>query len=163
MTTTTTIADVASKIAGVTNRGAWTSTPTSSGKVTIPAGYHSGSGYVDTSKVYNAGMVANAGNLKLSQSTYNTDWLTVTVPSDVTKGTIVSICSAGTHFTSYQEVSGNGLTINKTLFENRYRLNNGVTTSVRVLNCTFTPGNTIKSGWNDTAYDLSIHFILIFA
>ena len=55
MTSTTTIADVATKISGVTNRGAWTSTPTSSGKVTIPAGYHSGSGYVDTSKVYNAG------------------------------------------------------------------------------------------------------------
>ena len=59
MTSTTTIADVASKIAGVTNRGAWTSTPTSSGKVTVPAGYHNGSGYVDTSKVYNAGQTAN--------------------------------------------------------------------------------------------------------
>ena len=43
----------------MTNRGAWTNTPTSSGKVTIPAGYHNGSGYVDTSKVYTAGY--NAG------------------------------------------------------------------------------------------------------
>ena len=49
MTSTTTIADVATKISGVTNRGAWTNTPTSSGKVTIPKGYHNGSGYVDTS------------------------------------------------------------------------------------------------------------------
>lgn len=34
------------------NNGAWTSTPTGSGKTTIPAGYHNGSGYVDTSTVY---------------------------------------------------------------------------------------------------------------
>ena len=33
------------------NRGTWTNTPTSSGKVTIPAGYHNGSGYVDTSNL----------------------------------------------------------------------------------------------------------------
>ena len=58
MTSTTTIADVASKISGVSNRGAWTSSPTSSGKVTIPAGYHNGSGYVDTSGVYNTGQVS---------------------------------------------------------------------------------------------------------
>ena len=47
----------------MTNRGAWTNTPTSSGKVTIPAGYHNGSGYVDTSKVYNAGVSAGATSL----------------------------------------------------------------------------------------------------
>ena len=39
----------------MTDNGAWTNTPTSSGKVTIPAGYHNGSGYVDTSSVYEAG------------------------------------------------------------------------------------------------------------
>ncbi len=50
MTTTTTIADVTTKIKTVTNRGAWTSKPTTIGKVTIPKGYHNGSGYVDTSK-----------------------------------------------------------------------------------------------------------------
>ena len=37
------------------NKGAWTNTPTSKGKVTIPAGYHNGSGYVDTSGVYAKG------------------------------------------------------------------------------------------------------------
>ena len=43
-------------IAGaMANQGAWTNTPTASGKVTIPAGYHNGSGYVDTSGVYEAG------------------------------------------------------------------------------------------------------------
>ena len=35
------------------NQGAWTNTPTGNGKVTIPAGYHNGSGYVDTSELYN--------------------------------------------------------------------------------------------------------------
>ena len=40
------------------NKGAWTNMPTSSGKVTIPAGYHNGSGYVDTSSVYKAGLSA---------------------------------------------------------------------------------------------------------
>lgn len=43
----------------MTNRGAWTSTPTGSGKVTIPAGYHNGSGYVNTATVYTNGY--NAG------------------------------------------------------------------------------------------------------
>lgn len=42
----------------MTNRGAWTSKPTSSGKVTVPAGYHNGSGYVDTS----AGVAAEERN-----------------------------------------------------------------------------------------------------
>lgn len=41
------------------NRGAWNSSPTASGKVTIPAGYHNGSGYVNTAGVYTAGY--NAG------------------------------------------------------------------------------------------------------
>ena len=38
------------------NKAAWTNTPTAKGKVTIPAGYHNGSGYVDTTSVYNKGM-----------------------------------------------------------------------------------------------------------
>ena len=49
-----------SKITGtMTNRGAWSSTPTGSGSVTIPAGYHNGSGKVNTSTVYKNGY--NAG------------------------------------------------------------------------------------------------------
>lgn len=43
----------------MTNRGTWTSTPSSSGKVTIPKGYHNGNGYVNTSTVYSEGY--NAG------------------------------------------------------------------------------------------------------
>ena len=38
------------------NKGSWTNTPTSKGKVTVPAGYHNGSGYVDTTSVYNSGV-----------------------------------------------------------------------------------------------------------
>ena len=71
MTSTTTIADIASKIAGVTNRGAWTSTPTSYGKVTIPAGYHNGSGYVDTGKVYDAGAISGKQNIITFYNAYN--------------------------------------------------------------------------------------------
>lgn len=37
------------------NKGAWTNTPTDKGKVTIPSGYHNGSGYVDTNSVYEKG------------------------------------------------------------------------------------------------------------
>lgn len=46
------------------NRGAWISTPSSSGNVTIPEGYHNGSGYVNTSNVYNSGY--NAGTATLT-------------------------------------------------------------------------------------------------
>ena len=41
------------------NNGAWSSTPTGSGSVTIPKGYHNGSGKVNTTTVYKNGY--NAG------------------------------------------------------------------------------------------------------
>jgi len=53
----------------MTNRGAWTNTPTGSGKVTIPAGYHNGSGYVDTATSYTNGY--NAGNQSAINSLYD--------------------------------------------------------------------------------------------
>lgn len=37
------------------DQGSWNSKPSSSGKVSIPEGYHNGSGYVDTSDVYKKG------------------------------------------------------------------------------------------------------------
>ena len=97
MTSTTTIADVATKIAGVTNRGAWTSSPTSSGKVTIPAGYHSGSGYVDTSGVYNTGQVSikrgtKTATFSIAKSTSNSNYGT-TIASGLTKLEYVGISS----------------------------------------------------------------------
>ena len=48
----------------MTNRGAWNSSPTASSKVTIPAGYHNGSGYVNTAGVYTTGY--NAGKASAS-------------------------------------------------------------------------------------------------
>ena len=56
MTSDTTIADVATKIASVTNRGAVTKTFTPSSSIqtyTIPAGYHNGSGKVTCDKAIN--------------------------------------------------------------------------------------------------------------
>jgi len=52
------------------DNGAWTNTPTSSGKVTIPVGYHNGSGYVDTTSIYNAGY--NAGKPSKTQTVSQT-------------------------------------------------------------------------------------------
>ena len=64
-----------SKITGtMANRGAWSSTPTGSGSVTIPAGYHNGSGKVDTTTVYKNGY--NAG---YSAGNANFPWRTFTV------------------------------------------------------------------------------------
>lgn len=49
------------------NNGTWTSSSSGSGKVTIPAGYHNGSGYVDCSGAYNKG-VTDADNRANSNS-----------------------------------------------------------------------------------------------
>ncbi len=51
--------DFASKISAITNRGAWTSTINAGGSVTVPAGYHNGSGKVTAN--------ANSGNAGTSQ------------------------------------------------------------------------------------------------
>ena len=82
----------------MTNRGTWTSTPTSSGKVTIPAGYHNGSGYVDTSKVYSAG--TSAGGWKYKDITYSASvcadpgYKDTTIAAGVTvKGAGILTCS----------------------------------------------------------------------
>lgn len=46
-------------VAGVMpNLGQWTSTPSQSGNVLIPEGYHNGTGYVDTTNVFDAGKTA---------------------------------------------------------------------------------------------------------
>ncbi len=50
MAASTALATAAAKIASIVNRGAWTSRITTyNGKVTVPAGYHNGSGYVQAS------------------------------------------------------------------------------------------------------------------
>lgn len=46
------------------NNDAWTNTPTAKGKVTIPVGYHNGSGYVDTTSIYNKGVTDGKATAK---------------------------------------------------------------------------------------------------
>lgn len=53
MSSSDTFSQIASKISEVTNRGNWTGKiTTANGKVTIPTGYHDGSGYVQASGLY---------------------------------------------------------------------------------------------------------------
>jgi len=56
-------------IGTMTDRGAWTNTPTGSGKVTIPAGYHNGSGYVNTATSYTNGYNAGVSATKVGNAT----------------------------------------------------------------------------------------------
>lgn len=55
------------------NNGAWINTPTDKGKVTIPAGFHDGNGYVDTTVIYNSGYnsAATAATPKVLSSNKN--------------------------------------------------------------------------------------------
>ena len=54
----------------MTNRGAWTSGSSGSGTIAIPAGYHNGSGYVDCSGAYNAGVTAADARVNTSSANY---------------------------------------------------------------------------------------------
>ena len=74
----------------MTNRGAWTNTPTGSGKVTIPAGYHNGSGYVDTSTVYNNAYNSGANNFKLVFVSSSRDTNSVTLSTAYQKYLVVN-------------------------------------------------------------------------
>ena len=62
--TGTTFASVISKLGEIVNRGAWSSNATSNGTITIPQGYHNGSGTVSVNVQHNPsfGMVATAGD-----------------------------------------------------------------------------------------------------
>ena len=70
----------------MTNNGTWTNTPTVKGKVTIPAGYHNGNGYVDTSTVYtnayNAGVTAADGRANTNSVNYKTGYNTGVTNAD---------------------------------------------------------------------------------
>ena len=64
-----------SKVTGtMANKGAWTSTPTTSTKVTIPKGYHNGSGYVDTSTVYTNGYNGGLSTIQLTHVQDYSSW-----------------------------------------------------------------------------------------
>lgn len=53
------------------NNGAWSASTSGSGSVTIPAGYHNGSGGVDCSGAYNAGVAAADARVNTSSASYN--------------------------------------------------------------------------------------------
>lgn len=52
------------------NKGAWTATPTGSGNVAIPAGYHDGSGYVNTATVWNNAVAAADNRVATASASY---------------------------------------------------------------------------------------------
>ena len=58
----------------MTNRGAWTSSSSGSGRITVPAGYHNGSGYVDCSGAYNAGVTAADARANSSSTNYKSGY-----------------------------------------------------------------------------------------
>ena len=101
-------------------------------------------------------------NLVLSETAFNQDYITVTVPDDIDEGMFVSVCSAGSNFKVIHDITGDGIESSEVLFENRIRLANGVTTCVRVLKCKFLSGKTINSGWDDSDPSYTSHFVFIF-
>ena len=52
------------------NNGAWTTSTTGNGKITVPEGYHNGNGYVDLSGAYNSGVEAGKAAVKNSPSDF---------------------------------------------------------------------------------------------
>ena len=80
------------------NKGAWTNTPTTKGKVTIPAGYHNGSGYVDTTSVYNKGMQDADARVNVNSESYKK------APRDRVTSVIVTGQSVG--FDLHFEING---------------------------------------------------------
>ena len=56
------------------NNGAWSSSTSGAGTVTIPAGYHNGSGGVDCSGAYNAGVAAADARVNTSSASYNSGY-----------------------------------------------------------------------------------------
>ena len=102
----------------MTNRGAWTGATTGSGNVTIPAGYHSGSGYVSGSGAYNAGVKAADARVNTSSASYTSGY---NAGKSASAGRTVAY-AAGTESvtwdsastsTSFCATSGNTLTIKK--------------------------------------------------
>ena len=59
-----------SKTGTMPNKGAWTGATTGSGNVTIPAGYHNGSGYVSGAGAYNAGISAADARVNTNSANY---------------------------------------------------------------------------------------------
>ena len=142
MTSTTTIADVATKIVVVTNRGAWTSKPTTIGKVTIPKGYHNGSGYVDTSNFSNKSFT-----FKVSYSKYKID-------IDVKTYSSLKISRNTVHPYSNLHIDADG--------ENIYTCLAGTSgTEEKTLNISSYNSISIYTNFYTTYYDVQGHVITV--
>lgn len=110
------------------NKGAWTNTPTGSGKVKIPAGYHNGNGYVDTSTVYSngydAGIIDSTGKGTVHTAIFleyaKSKTQSYTIQEDGTY--ILSICSTISIVSSSGSI---GITVNDTAVS--YKLNQIIT------------------------------------
>ena len=83
----------------MTNRGAWTSSSSGSGHIAIPAGYHNGSGYVDCSGAYNAGVTDADARTNTSsanyQAGYNSGKSGVTLSASASGRTVTATASNG--------------------------------------------------------------------
>ena len=86
------------------NKAAWTNTPTTNGKVTIPAGYHSGNGYVDTSTVYKSA-------------------LPVVLQTALTSSQNTKTVNIADKYTNYKNITSNNIVIG---FKGKFSTSDGV-------------------------------------
>ncbi len=83
----------------MTNRGAWGSTLNPGGSVTVPQGYHSGSGKVSAKAVHRKDITAQA-----SAEGYSSEWLDATVSANVGGlGTIIGVTASLTETDIYNQ------------------------------------------------------------
>ena len=143
----------------MTNRGAWTNTPTRSGNVTIPAGYHNGSGYVNTATVYtngyNSGVTAADARANVNSVNYQTGYNTGVAAGNANISNVVM-----EHFTQFEDYTNKTYTVPKNgIAVVSVERNNGYNRSIAIsvaLNGTTLTAN--KSSSYDVA-SLSRHYV----
>ncbi len=94
------------------NKGAWTGATTGSGNVTIPAGYHNGSGHVSGAGAYNAGVSAADGRVNADSANYKGGYnagVSATKKGTAGAGDVLS----GKTFTNGSSVGASGTMPNK--------------------------------------------------
>ncbi len=94
------------------NRGAWTGATTGNGNVSIPAGYHNGSGYVSGAGAYNKGVSDADGRVNTGSTNYRTGYnagVSATKVGTAGTGDVL----AGKTFTNTGSVGASGTMANK--------------------------------------------------
>jgi len=102
----------------MTNRGAWTSSSSGSGHIAIPAGYHNGSGYVDCSGAYNAGVTAGVSSVTLNTPSVSGRAVTVTASNG--KSATGYVEDKGQYYSSSNNVGEAGTYFHATFPEGYY-------------------------------------------